>query len=85
MTPELTQRITFHLKWYFEIRLNTDHEIVRKAVKNELRKILENEARLEENSVDELIGRFRMLESAIGMEVFNEKEVTKAFVLRQQS
>ena len=40
MTPELIKRITFHLKWYFEIRLNTDHEIVRKAVKNELRKIM---------------------------------------------
>ena len=85
MTPELTKRITFHLKWYFEIRLNTDHEIVRKAVKNELRKIMSNEAGLEGNSVDEFIGRFRMLESASGMEVINEKEVTNTLVLRQQS
>ncbi len=85
MTPELTKRITFHLKWYFEIRLNTDHEIVRKAVKNELRKIMSNEASLEGNSVDEIIGRFRRLESASGMEVINEKEVTNTLVLRQQS
>ena len=85
MTPELTKRITFHLKWYFEIRLNTDHEIVRRAVKNELRKIMSNEAGLEGNSVDEFIGRFRTLESASGMEVINEKEVTNTLVLRQQS
>ncbi len=85
MTPELTKRITFHLKWYFEIRLNTDREIVRKAVKNELRKIMSNEASLEGNSVDEFIDRFRILESASGMEVINEKEVTNTLVLRQQS
>lgn len=85
MTPELTKRVTFHLKWYFEIRLNTDHEIVRKAVKNELRKIMSNEASLEGNSVDEFIGRFRILVSASGMEVINEKEVTNTLVLRQQS
>jgi hypothetical protein len=85
MTPELTKRITFHLKWYFEVRLNTDHEIVRKAVKNELRKIMSNEASLGGNSVDEFIGRFRILVSASGMEVINEKEVTNTLVLRQQS
>lgn len=85
MTPEITRRITFHLRWYFEVRLKSGHEIICKAVNKELRKILANEASLDESTVDELIGRFRMLESAIGMEVFNEKEVTKAFVLRQQS
>jgi hypothetical protein len=85
MTPELAKQITFHLKWYFEVRLNPDHEIIRKAVKNELRKILATEAKLEGNLVDEFIGRFRTLESASGMEVINEKEVTKTLVLRQQS
>jgi len=46
---------------------------------------MSNEASLEGNSVDEFIDRFRILESASGMEVINEKEVTNTLVLRQQS
>ena len=85
MTPELTQRITFHLKWYFETRLKPGHELLSKVVSKELRNILTSEASLDASIVDELINRFRAIVASNGTESINEKEVTKAFVLRQQS
>ena len=79
MKPEIAQRISFHLRWYYESKTSNspNSEILEKVTRDQFHQILKDETQMSDETIEGFMEALEMQISEKGIESVTDTKIEK--------